>query len=43
MQFDICELYPSISEELLKKALDFAKSKTNVSHKEIDIILYTYI
>ena len=40
MQFDICEFYPSTSEELLMKALDFAKSKTNVSDKEIEIILH---
>ena len=26
IQFDICEFYPSISEELLTKALDFAQS-----------------
>ena len=40
MQFDICEFYPSISEELLMKALQFAKTKTTVTDKEIEIILH---
>ena len=39
--FDICEFYPSISEKLLKKALEFAKQHVNISEQEIRIILQT--
>ena len=41
LQFDIVEYYPSISEELLKKALDFAKSTIPgvVDEKTVEIIL----
>jgi len=38
MKFDIVEFYPSISEELLEKALKFAQSKTNLTDNEINII-----
>ena len=33
--FDVCEFYPSITEELLDKALDFAKNYTK-SQSKID-------
>ena len=39
--FDICEFYPSITEEILKKALTYAKKHTNITKQEIDIILQT--
>ena len=38
IKFDICDFYPSISEELLDRALDFAKLHTDISNREIDII-----
>ena len=34
--FDVCEFYPSITEELLDKALDFAKKTTLQSQSKID-------
>ena len=39
--FDICEFYPSISEELLSKALDFAGQMTNISEQERTIIFHS--
>ena len=41
IMFDICEFYPSITEEILKKALTYAKKHTNITKQEIDIILQT--
>ena len=41
IQFDIVEFYPSISEELLKKALDFGRKFTNISTEELQIIMHT--
>ena len=43
MQFDVVEFYPSISEELLNKALDFANEHTNepISSEHRDIILHS--
>ena len=38
IKFDICDFYPSITESLLDKALDFAKSMVDISDTEIDII-----
>ena len=38
LQFDICEFYPSISEELLNNALDFAKLHTTITQDEEDMI-----
>ena len=38
LQLYIVEYYPSISEELLDKALHFAKSKTRVTNQTITII-----
>ena len=39
--FDICEFYPSISEELLTNALDFARQFTDISDEEKAIILHS--
>ena len=38
--FDVCEFYPSISEELLHKALDFAAQYDTISLKERHIIIH---
>ena len=38
MIFDIEQFYPSIKESVLLKALEFAKSHTSVSKKNIDVI-----
>ena len=35
---DISEFYPSISEELLEKSINFAKSTTNIDDSTIQII-----
>ena len=32
--FDVCEFYPSITEELLDKALDFAKNYTTITKQD---------
>ena len=40
MVFDIKDFYPSISETLLKEALNFAKSKVNISKNDEDTILH---
>ena len=39
LQFDICEFYPSISEELLRNSLGFAKSHTSIEQDEEDLIM----
>ena len=39
--FDIVNYYPSITLELLQKALDWAQEFTEVSEEEIEIILQT--
>ena len=39
--FDICEFYPSISEELLREALTFAGQFTSISDKDRAIILHS--
>ena len=39
--FDIVEFYPSISEELLKRALDFAAGHTTVTEEERNIIFHS--
>ena len=41
IMFDICEFYPNITEEILRKALIYAKKHTNITQQEIDIILST--
>ena len=38
--FDIKDFYPTITEPLLKEALDFAKRHTKVTKKEIDAIMH---
>ena len=40
IKFDIVDFYPSISEELLLKALDFAKQYTDITDNEIEIIMH---
>ena len=37
--FDIKDFYPSISETLLKEALEFAKKHTAVPKKDIDVVM----
>ena len=39
--FDIVEYYPNITEELLKKALNYAKNHVDITKEEIKIILQT--
>ena len=39
--FDVCEFYPSITEELLDKALDFAKNYTTITKQDRQIIMQT--
>ena len=39
IQFDIIEFYPFITRELLLKSLNQAKEYTNITEKEIEIIL----
>ena len=41
IQFDIVEFYPSITEDILKQALEFAKGFVKITSQEIDIILKT--
>ena len=41
MKFDIVEFYPSISENLLWKALHFAKQYTDIKQESIDIIMHS--
>ena len=39
--FDIVDFYPSISEDLLNKALDFASTYTQISEENRNIIMHT--
>ena len=39
--FDIVEFYPSISEQLLKKALDFAKEYIDIPEQDMEIIFHS--
>ena len=39
--FDICDFYPSINEELLDKALDFASHYIKITNDERVIIKHT--
>ena len=41
MLFDIVEFYPNISENLLKKALNYAKQYVRITPEEIKTILQT--
>ena len=38
--FDVCDFYPSISEQLLLKALDYASAFTNITQQDRDIIIH---
>ena len=38
-QFDICEFYPSISEELLGKSLTYAITHAKIEDEEVDLIM----
>ena len=40
VQLDIIDFYPSISEPLLEKAIDFAKSIVEIEQSTIDIIMH---
>ena len=39
--FDVCNFYPSISEELLTKALDYASQFTTITQQDRHIIIHT--
>lgn len=39
IQFDVCEFHPSISDDLLNKALDFASKHVHISQQDCDRIL----
>ena len=39
--FDVCEFYPSISEELLIKALDYASRFTKITQQDRHIIIHS--
>ncbi len=38
--FDVCEFYPSISQELLMKALDYASRFTTITDQDREIVLH---
>ena len=38
--FDVVNFYPSISENLLSKAIDFAKVHSNISSKDVKVIMH---
>ena len=40
ISFDVVNFYPSISEKLLRRAIDFAKEYTNISARDIKIIMH---
>ena len=40
MQYDIEEYYPSISDDLLRKAIDYARTFVDVSDEEEETIMY---
>ena len=39
IKFDICDFYPSISEELLLKAIEFARRFTRITEENVNIIM----
>ena len=41
IKFDICNFYPSITEELLRKAIDHAAKYTEISDDEKEILFHT--
>ena len=42
MQYDIGEFYLSISEDLLKKAIDHARTFVDISSEEKEAIIFTF-
>lgn len=40
ISFDVVNFYPSITEKLLKRAIDFAKEHANITTKDIQIIMH---
>ena len=40
IKFDICDFYPSISEELLLKAIEFARRFTRITEEDANIIMH---
>ena len=40
-QFDFCKFYPSISEEVIGKAISFARKCTHISEKDEALIIHT--
>ena len=41
IKFDICQLYPSISEELIHKAIEYAAQFVDISAQEKEILFHT--
>ena len=41
IKFDICEFYPSITESLLDKAIEFARASTDIPDSVIDIVKHS--
>ena len=41
ISFDICSFYPSITEELLRKAIEHASKYTNISEDEKEVLFHT--
>ena len=41
MKFDICDFYPSITEELLLKSIDFARQFVEISDNDLNIIMHS--
>ena len=39
--FDVCEFYPSVSEKLLMKALDYASKFTKITQQDRHIIIHS--
>ena len=39
LQFDICEFYPSISEDLLQESMSFARNHTSIEEEEVSLIM----
>ena len=41
IKFDICEFYPSITESLLDKAIEFARASCSISDIELNVIKHS--
>ena len=41
IQFDICEFYPSITSELIMKAIGFAETYIEISDDDKELFLHT--